>query len=57
MATFADISTRIRQELSEQAEITFSDTELFNYAKEGAKLLYSMIATMNSTYLLTTVFL
>ena len=53
MATFSDISTRIRQELSEQAEITFSDTELFSYAKEGAKLLYSMIATMNSTYLLT----
>lgn len=53
MATFRDINYRIRSELSELSEITFSDEELFLYVVEGARIVHGMIATINPSFLLS----
>lgn len=45
---------QIRYALSEEVSITFTEEELFEYTKEGAKMLYGMISTMNPSFLLTT---
>lgn len=52
MATYNTIKNRIRLELSEIAQITFLDEELFLYAIEGCRLLHSMIATINPFFVL-----
>lgn len=53
MASYSDIRYRVRSELSEISEITFSEEELFTYACEGGRLLHGMIATINPSFLLT----
>jgi len=54
LATFNDIKMQIRYMLSEETAITFTDEELFEYVKEGAKMLYGIISTINPSFLLTT---
>lgn len=53
MANFLDINFRLRSELSELSEITFSDEELFLYVVEGSRLMHGMIATINPSFLLS----
>ena len=53
MASYMDIQYRIRSELSELAEITFSEEELFSYACEACRILHGMIATINPSFILT----
>ena len=53
MASYSDIQYRIRSELSEISEITFSEEELFAYACEACRILHGMIATINPSFLLT----
>lgn len=53
MATYNTIKHRVRLELSELAQITFLDEELFLYAIEGCRLLHSMIASINPLYVMS----
>lgn len=53
MATYNSIKYRIRSELSEVSEITFSDEEMFLYTCEAGNMLHGMIATINPSFLLT----
>lgn len=53
MASYRDLQYRIRSELSELAEITFSEEELFSYACEACRILHGMIATINPSFILT----
>lgn len=53
MANYKDLFYRVRSELSEISEITFSEEELFGYACEGARILHGMIATINPSFLLS----
>lgn len=53
MATYNSIRNRIRLELSELAQITFLDEELFAYTIEGCRLLHGMIASINPFFVLS----
>ncbi len=44
MSTFTRLKGRIRSDLADRIPVTFLDTELFQFAVEGAGLIHSYIA-------------
>jgi len=51
MSTFTQLKGRIRSDLADRIPVTFLDTELFQFAVEGAGLIHSYIAQAAPSYL------
>lgn len=55
MATFTSLLPRILYDLGEPIPVTFQPEELFEYAKEGARIVYDIVRTYRPDLLATSV--